>query len=433
MLKPFRLLAALLGLACAKVPPVTPSPESSPPTTLAADATTAAQAPPTAEPDSSPLSLLEGKSLAAAVNPFALDVWAQVRKTPGNLVVSPASIWMALAMTEAGARAETDAEMTKVLHLGANAVALRSLAGRKVRAWNMPQPNLTFRVVNRLFGEKTYAFLPPFLADLRGTFGAPLETLDFKENPGPSRERINTWVAAATEDRIRDLLPAPAVTKDTRLVLVNAVYLLMKWASSFDKTLTANAPFLVDGKVPAQVPMMHQTQTLGYAEVGGAKVLELPCRGGQLAMRFVLPADPAGLPALEQRLDAATLATFATALAKTSVSVTLPRFTLAPPRSLALRPILEALGMRRAFDADVADFSGMAQPELGTRLVIANVYHKAFVKVDEEGAEAAAVTGPRGAAASPTPEFRADHPFLFLIVDARSGLVLFIGRVDDPR
>jgi serpin B len=157
-------------------------------------------------------------------------------------------------------------------------------------------------------------------------------------------------------------------------------------------------------------------------------------------MAFVLPADRAGLPALEARLDAATLDSMLSGMAGVRVIVSLPKFTVDPADPLALATALAAMGMPTAFDRLRADFTGIANPPRpDQRLFISHVFHKAFVKVDEEGTEAAAATAvvmaEAGSAApsEPPPEFRADHPFLFFLRDLRSGAILFAGRVEDPR
>jgi serpin B len=295
----------------------------------------------------------------------------------------------------------------------------------------------TLRVANRLFPERSYALQKPFL-DRMTSIGAPAEALDFQHAPGPARQRINTWVAQQTNDRIRDLLPPPAINAETRLVLVNALYLLADWLSPFTREATRPVPFFGPGG-ERPVPTMHQVATFKFAAADGVKVLEMNYVGGDLAMTLVLPDAREGLPALEQSLDARRLEGWTAALTPQKVVVALPKFTIDPPSSLALADVLKGLGMRLAFDRDRADFTGIAAPpNPADRLVISNVFHKAFVKVDEKGTEAAAATAAvmQRAGAMPDPqrpqEFRADHPFLFLIRDLETGAILFLGRVTDP-
>jgi serpin B len=369
---------------------------------------------------------------------FAVDLLRALRGTPGNLAFSPASVSLALTLPWSGARGATAAEMARVLHLsGTPDAVLPGVADQLGRLNDPKRTAYTLRVANRIFPERTYALQKPFL-DRMATLGAPAEGLDFRRAPDPSRRRINTWVAEQTSDRIRDLLPPPSIDAETRLVLANAIYLLADWLSPFTRETTRFVPFFFPhGDRP--VPTMHQVSTFKFVAADGVKLLEMPYVGGDLAMTIVLPDARDGLPALEQSLDARRLDAWIAALKPQKVAVVLPKFTLDPPSSLALADVLKGLGMKLAFDPERADFTGIAAPpNPADRLVISDVFHKAFVKVDEKGTEAAAATAVvmQRAGAMPDPqrpqEFRADHPFLFLIRDLKTGGVLFLGRVVDP-
>jgi len=186
------------------------------------------------------------------------------------------------------------------------------------------------------------------------------------------------------------------------------------------------------------VPTMSQMAVFKHARADGVSLLELPYKGNDTAMLVILPDAVDGIPAVERALDAATFARWRGALASKQVLVSLPKFTIDPPEALELSAALMALGMRDAFDPRTADFTAIAvPPDPEKRLFISKVFHKAFVKVDEKGTEAAAATAivmAEGAGAAPSqPErFIADHPFLFAIVDQQSGLILFLGRVARP-
>jgi serpin B len=381
------------------------------------------------------------QSVGAATRRFAAELWARLRARRGNLAVSPGSAWVALAMTHAGARTHTEAEMRRVLQLPADAAATQAAAGGLLATWNDGgRTSYTLRVVNRLFGAEGARFEAPFLAVTRDTFRAPLEPVAFAANPEAAREHINRWVAQETQNRIRDLLPPTSIAADTQLVLTNAVYLLAKWLAPFTHEATYDQPFHGPGGATANVPTMHQVGPLRLADLADVQVLEMPYQGSELAMTFVLPRAPDGLPAVEARLDDATLASWLGAGEVTPVAVSLPKFTIDPPDSLPLAEVLAAMGMPSAFDRNAADFTGMANPaDPERRLFISKVFHKAFVKVDEQGTEAAAATAvvmvPSGAAPSPGPrprQFAADHPFLFFLRDLRSGVILFAGRVERP-
>jgi len=368
-----------------------------------------------------------------------MDLWGKLRAQTGNLTISPASIWVALAMTHEGARGDTATEMARAMRMPTDADAARADAAAKLAAWNAAgRGPMTLRVVNRLFGEKAYRFEAPFLRTARERWRAPLEPTDFAHAFEPARARINGWVARETQDRIRDLLPPGSLSADTRLVLTNAVYFLGKWAHAFDRRQTQDLPFFTAPGQSAPSPTMQQTAVFAYAEQDGVQVVEMPYRGGTFAMTVVVPRAVDGLSALEARLDAATFSSWTQALHERRVRVLLPKFTIDPAGSLALSRVLRDLGMATAFDPRAADFTGIANPPSpDDRLSISEVFHKAFVKVDEEGTEAAAATAVVMVRATsvemPPPEIRADHPFLFFLRDTASGAILFTGRVADPR
>ncbi len=381
------------------------------------------------------------QSVGEATRRFAVQLWARLRTRSGNLAVSPGSAWVALAMTHAGARTQTEAEMRRVLQMPADTAATPAAAGALLATWNdAARTTYTLRVVNRLFGATGARLEAPFLALTQNTFRAPLEPVDFAANPEAARAHINQWVAQQTQDRIRNLLPPTSIDGDTRLVLTNAVYLLAKWLSPFTRETTYDEAFHGPGGANTPVPTMHQLEPLRLAELADVQVLEMPYEGGDLAMTFVLPRAQDGLAAIEARLDDATLASWIGAGETTPVAVSLPKFTIDPPEPLPLAEDLAAMGMPTAFDRNAADFTGMANPpDPRQRLFISKVFHKAFVKVDEQGTEAAAATAvimaPLGAAPAPGPRpmvFRADHPFLFFLRDLRSGVILFAGRVERP-
>lgn len=380
------------------------------------------------------------RALAASVNQLSVALYGQLRGAQGNLVVSPASLAMALMMTWGGARGDTAAEMAAVLHLGEDTDAVLAAAGALLAVWNDPgRTRYTLRVANRLFGEQTYTFQPEFLTRTERLFGAPLEALDFQKQAEAGRARINGWVEDQTEEKIKDLIPPGGVDDQTRLALVNAIYLLADWELPFESRNTRPAPFYLAGGASKEVQTMFQVEAFRYHKADGVAVLEMPYVGGDLAMFLVLPDTRDGLPAVEEALDASKLSAWFTAAKHQRVRVWLPRFTIDPTEPMRLSEPLIALGMARAFDRVRADFTGIADPpHPDDRLFISQVFHKAFIKVNEQGTEAAAasavVMARAGSAppAAPPPEFRADHPFLFFLQDSRSGMILFAGRVVDP-
>ena len=371
-------------------------------------------------------------ALVQAGNAFALDLYGRLRGREGNLFLSPFSISTALAMTWAGARGGTAEEMARVLHLGPGREgvheAYRTLL-EEVRADG--DEGCRLHVANALWGDKGFQFRREFLELVETSYGAGLRQVDFRTAVEAARRTINAWVEKETRHKIRDLLKPGVLKPTTRLVLTNAVYFKGDWARRFDEKLTRPAPFWVTAGKKVDLPMMHQTGKFKYAAPDGLQVLELPYAGGDFSMVVLLPRKRDGLGDLEKNLSVENLAKWLKALRRRKVVVALPRFKATS--EFGLGGVLKSMGMRDAFDASAADFSGMT----GRRdLFIQAVVHKAFVEVNEEGTEAAAATGVvvglTSVALSP-PVFRADHPFLFLIRDRRSGSILFIGRLMNPQ
>jgi len=376
--------------------------------------------------------------LAESTNAFGLELYGRLRVQPGNLALSPASIATALTMTWGGARGATADEMRKVLHFTGTPSEIMATSGKLTASLQDPGRPVTLKIANRLFGEKSYKFDPAFVEATRAAYGAPLEALDFKNAAGDARGRINGWVERQTEKRITNLIPPDGINGATKLVLVNAIAFLGEWAAPFVKKVTFDAAFFIRKGQPKNVATMHRTGFYRFAEDATTQVLELPYRGGQTSMLIVLPTEVDGLDAVERSLDATRLRSLVASLAPTQVAVSLPKFEVNPTQSIELAGELGGLGMPGAFDRGRADFTGMASPpDPDDRLFISKVFHKAFVRVDEKGTEAAAATavvmGPTGAAPpQKVVELKADHPFLFFIRDEASGLVLFMGRVADP-
>jgi serpin B len=385
-------------------------------------------------------SLTQGVSAAPAprsIDSFGAKLHGQLDAAKGNLVYSPASIAIALAMTREGARDTTAAEMDAVLgaKTGAEARALLAVLGKpagKVEP-GMPQPP-ELSIANRLFGERTTPFERAFLDLTRDGYGAALEPMDFKRHHEDARAAINGWVAKQTKDRIKDLLRTGTVAADTRLVLVNAIYLKAQWATPFEVSATQPSKFTIEGAGNKQVSTMRTQARATWGSYGGARMVDLPysvgAGGPRLSMMVVVP-DTAKLGAVEDAYAKDGFAPFlAAATSHGKVNVALPKFKFGTDFDLG--DSLQALGMKRAF-TDKAEFPGISS-KLPTK--ISKVIHKAWIAVDEKGTEAAAATAvvmseTTSVAIDKIHDFPVDRSFLFFIHDAE-GNVLFGGRVIDP-
>jgi len=374
--------------------------------------------------------LVEGNSA------FAFELYKALREENGNLFCSPYSISLALAMTYAGARGETEQQMTDTLHFTLSQNRLHpafnsvdiELGKRGEGAEGKDGDGFRLNIVNVIWGQKGYQFLPAFLDVLAANYGAGLRTLDFANAPEESRITINKWVSDQTEGRIEDLIPQGLIDILTRLVLTNAIYFNAAWQYPFSEDTTRDAPFyLLDGK-EVTLPMMSQTESFGYAEGDDYQAVELPYDGGELSMVIFLPRED-HFEAFEGALDAEQVDAIVNALEQRQVALTMPKFEF--ESAFKLKPALAAMGMPVAF-TEGADFSGMTG---GHDLFIKEVVHKAFVSVDEAGTEAAAATAVIMKLTALPPklvEVTVNRPFVFLIRDIETGTVLFLGRVVDP-
>jgi serpin B len=374
--------------------------------------------------------------VAAGFNAFGIDLYRKVSTTPGDQVISPASVAVALAMTHAGARGDTAKEMEAALHVTRPVAELQAAVGTMLAGWNEPKEHVEIAVANRLFGEATVPYEPAFLDLSRTVFAAPLEPVDWKGAHEAARTKVNDWVEDRTHDRIQELLPPGAVDSSTRLVLVNAIYFKSQWANPFPEHATKPAPFFA-GKGSHDVPTMHITDyfTLTESAADGVQVVELRYGDPGFAMTLVVPLAKDGLPKVEAALTSEKLASWTGALTGERIALSVPKFRIAPADGLRLSAALGELGIRKVFGAE-ADLTGIAPAS--EQLQLAEAYHKGFIAVDEKGTEAAAATAMAARAGSAMPsteprEIKVDRPFLYFVRDTRSGLVMFMGRVVDPK
>ena len=367
---------------------------------------------------------------------FALAFFKESCKGGGNAAFSPCSVQAAFAMVSEGAAGQTRKELWDVLRFPQDEKALRNgfkeLEGRFKQAAAAGQ--LEISIANSLWPQKGYSLLPDYVNTVKDSYGASVSPLDFASDPEKAREAINSWVSVQTRGRIKDLLAKGLLNKDSRLVLANALYFKGEWADKFMKMASKEEPFLLGSGESKPATMMKRTASYPYFETQELQALEMPYKGGGISMLVVLPKERNGLAKLEARLSAQDYAEICAGLAGQSkrVKLSLPRFKVESGTDLIEG--LKALGVKQAFIPMKADFSGID----GGRgsLFIGAAVHKAYVEVDEDGTEAAAASAVSMALGSAMRrdepvEFKADHPFLFIIKDS-AGEILFLGRVADP-
>ena len=371
---------------------------------------------------------------------FALNLYRLLSaENTANLFYSPYSISVALAMTYAGARGETEQQMANALHFSLpqerlhaafNALDQQLIALAQGRQGSEAGQGFRLHIANALWGQQGFEFLNEFLDTLAQNYGAGLRLVDFSTNPEAARQVINQWVSDQTEQKIQDLIPQGALDPLTRLVLTNAIYFNAAWQYPFQKEATSEEPFFLLNGEQITVPMMKLNKSLLYAEGTDYQLVSLPYEGGSIEMVVILPAD-GQFEALQAKIAPAWLTEALAQRQFQMVNLSLPKFKVESDFSLV--DALSTLGMPAAFQPDQADFSGMDGRK---DLYIGEVLHKAYVNVDEAGTEAAAATAVIMELTAALPEqpviMTVNRPFLFLIREVQSGTVLFIGQVTQP-
>jgi serpin B len=366
-------------------------------------------------------------NLTDATNLFALEMFANLSGDGGNVFFSPYSMEAAFAMLYEGARGRTADEIRSVFHFTHNDTARRSSFAALYNRYNLESQDYALRTANAVWVQKNYPVLAEYLDVLASYYMASARNVDFIGAAEQARKTINDWVAAQTGGLITELFPKGTLDGSTRLALTNAIYFKGDWLTKFDSSKTKSADFHLDPNRTVQAKMMTIPSKgnikFNCAETTGLEILELPYEGNRLSMLVLLP-DGASTTALEDMLSPDNLSEWRSLLHPREIVVQLPRFEI--KCKYDLEEPLKQMGMPSAFGP--ADFSGING---GHDLFVQTAVHQAYIKVNEEGTEAAAATG-IGVSMGVISSFVADHPFIFLIQDRETGNILFMGRVADP-
>ena len=287
---------------------------------------------------------------------------------------------------------------------------------------NPADQKFKLRLANALWLAQGFEPLVEYVDVARTYYDSKVDTVDFASDEAINT--INGWVDTKTEGKIEKLFEQ--LDPNTQLVITNAIYFKGNWTFPFDKDRTRDANFMINPQKTVQVPTMSRDFTYNYTSNDQVQILELPYQGDRLSMLIFLPNEIDGLVSLENSLTVEKIEQWKSELSEQRLFIQIPKFKL--ETNYDLKASLPEIGMPSAFSISDADFSGIT----GSRgLYIEQAIHKAFVDVNEEGTEAAAATGIVMDQSMP-PEFRADHPFMFLIQDNETGSILFMGRVAVP-
>ncbi|MGD0940889.1 MAG: serpin family protein [Terracidiphilus sp.] len=384
--------------------------------------------------ETSPSTEADRSAVVDENNAFAVALYGKLRNQNGNLFFSPESVSTALAMTYAGARGDTAAEMAKTLHFTLPPERLHPALGALLGDLNAAHQGYQLHIANALWAQQDYRILDDFLRLNKADYGAGFNRVDFKSAPEAARLTINRWVERKTEDKIKNLIQQGVLDSSTRLVLTDTIYLKSNWQTQFEKRETEDGDFNVSPIRNVTAAMMHRTDGFNYFKGDAFRALEIPYKNLETSLIIFLPDKLDGLSDLERSLTAPNLRRWLEQLRTVpKVMLAMPRFTVT--EEFELKGTLDEMGMTEAFDRELADFSGITRSR---KLFLSAMIHKTFIDVDEEGTEASAASafGVMGAifAAREEPPipFTVDHPFVFLIRDNRSGSILFMGRMTDP-
>ncbi|KAL2777941.1 serpin B10 [Daubentonia madagascariensis] len=395
-------------------------------------------------------------SLASSIDQFALEFSKKIAESAEgkNIFFSPWGISTSLAMVYLGTKGTTAVQMAQVLHFNRHRAVKSGPESEKKRKMESnldkaeeihsdfqaliseilkPTGNYILKTANGIYGEKTYPFHNKYLEDMKTYFGAEPQSVNFVEASDQIRKEINSWVESQTEGKILNLLPGDSVDSTTRMVLVNALYFKGTWEHPFLVQNTTEKPFRINKTTSKPVQMMSMKEKLQifHIEKPQATGLQLYYESRDVSLLILLPEDISGLEQLEKAITYEKLSEWTSPdmMELYEVQLHLPKFKL--EESYDLKSTLSSMGMSDAFDQSKADFSGMS---LERNLYLSNVFHKAFVEINEQGTEAAAGTGNEIGLRIrlPSIELNVDHPFLFFIRHDKTNSILFYGRFCSP-
>lgn len=359
---------------------------------------------------------------------FSARVYKEILKEQkGNFIVSPFSAETVLALTNEGAKGDTASEFITGLSLPSTKEKIQQAFKSFLPKLKTSEDDLKLLSANKIYVGEDVKLNEDFQSVAKNVYDSAVDNINFVKNV-EAAATINNWVEEHTNRKIQDLIKSDTIDGDTKVVLVNALYFSGQWENQFEDYLTSKKKFYRTKDDAVEVDTMHQVEYLNYYENKNlnAKFLELSYKGADISMVIVLPNEQEGLARLEENVEQLLAPQPFT---RERVDVDLPRFTI--ETEIKFIPILKQLGIKKAFDANLADLTGISSNYKGG-LYISDVVQKAFINVTETGTEAAAATAVIASKRSghlqpfdPT-IFHADHPFLYII--KFKDVILFAGR-----
>ena len=380
-------------------------------------------------PDTTPITTTTdlnepAKNIVDANNQFMLDYYTVTNTKGDNSFFSPWSMLSAFSLLYEGARGQTADEISSVFYLPKDDSQRRDSFTVMQNNLNVNGSGYELRNANALWVQQGFGVKEDYINTAKQFYDSKVSEVNF-----PADEQIiDSWVEQKTNDKIQDLVKGKT-NELTKLVITNAVYFKGTWQTQFEPDQTSESEFRVNEDKSVSTPLMYMQSKFPYAETSDLQIISIPYNGDKLSMLVLLPKD--NLESLDKSLTLENLQNWKNNLQVQETKLFMPKFKI--ETTYELPKIMQSLGMKLAFDENKSDLSGIANTP--PRLFVTDAVHKAFVDVNEEGTEAAAATGITVGVTSMGPEmpvFRADHPFVFLIQDNETGLILFMGKVVDP-
>jgi serpin B len=365
--------------------------------------------------------------MTSSLNSLSFDIYRQLKSDKQNLFFSPASIDIALFMAYEGAGSDTKTSFEKVLHIESGVKDNDILDFIKtIKKWKDSSNYLN--ISNAIWVQDNFKINPIFKSNIQTKFSAEAFSVDFLDK-NRSALQINDWVSEKTNKRINQIISPSLLDDSTKLIITNAIYFIGNWAYKFDKALTKPDDFYTIENEKVRIDFMHKTEGLAYYENKDFQFISKNYQGYDKSFCVILPAERYGIAEIESNLNKSLLDLIFQNIINAQVNLSLPKLEL--ETSYSLNEPLKNLGLNMAF-SNYADFLGISSYP---PLKISNVNHKAYIEVNEEKTEAAAVTAIEfevsGSAGGPMPRpkiFKADHPFIFMIIDNKTKGIIFIGR-----
>lgn len=367
--------------------------------------------------------------LVTSTNTFGVKLFSTIneRANKPNIFISPLSVSLALGMTLNGASGATYDSMQKTLELsGLTSKEINESYQNLTNLLTNLDPNVIFTIANSIWYRNTFDVEDEFVQTNKTYFDAEVTSMDF--DAPDAADIINAWVRTKTREKIKEVIKPP-IPPSTVMYLINAIYFKGTWTYQFDSTKTREGEFTCSDGTKINVRMMNQTKKFLYYQDNSVQVIDLPYGEGDFRMTVLLPNPATSIDAFIAGLTDQALQQWIQKLDSAEVEFSMPKFKV--EYELMMKDVLSAMGMGVAFSKDLADFSRINK---NVQLFISEVIHKSYVDVNEEGTEAAAVTVviiDRESFPSRI-VMTVNRPFVFIIRDAPSSTVLFIGKIGNP-